>query len=172
VLCSRAPLAAVQQGNAGSTRGQDATAGLGCFLTARSQPCRSGNSQVCEASGCTAVSLIQTVASGPLFGFADARDRFAALESLASVPQPEALVRELHGRLVSASVAAGVPAAIAMDVALAGALLGREAANSFGVCEFNSPAVDFTPRVCTDVEAHCRWLVTMFAFWHPVYGGI
>ena len=50
------------------------------------------------------------------------------------MPQPEALVQELHGRLVAAAAAAGVPADAAIDPATAGALLGREAANSFGVC--------------------------------------
>ena len=80
---------------------------------------------------------------------AGAQERFTALESLASVSQPEALVRELHGRLVSAAAAAGVPAALAMDVALAGALLGREAANSFGVCNFTSLDLDlYSSGVC------------------------
>ena len=72
---------------------------------------------------------------------AEARERCAALESLASVPQPEALVRDLHGRLCAASAAAGVPSASAMDLATAAALLGRDAANSFGVCYLQCLAV-------------------------------
>ena len=55
------------------------------------------------------------------------------LGSLASVPQPGALVSELQSRLVAASAAAGVPSASAMDLSTAAGLLGREAANSFGV---------------------------------------
>ncbi len=59
--------------------------------------------------------------------------RCAALESLASVLQPEALVRDLHGRLRAAAATAGVPPASAMDLATAATLLGCDAANSFGV---------------------------------------
>ena len=64
---------------------------------------------------------------------AEARDRWLALGDLASVPQPEELVRELHGRLTAAATAAGVSPASAMDLATTGLLLRRDAANSFGV---------------------------------------
>jgi len=102
------------------------------------------------------VSLICIVASKLLFMCAGAQDRFAALESLASVPQPKALLRELHGRLVSAAAAAGVPATLAMDVALAEALLGREAANSFGVRDTRAQICVCGLRVVPELQARCR----------------
>ena len=64
---------------------------------------------------------------------AGSRQRWAALLSLASGPQPDALVAELHARLLAAAAACRVSPADAMDQQTAGRLLGIEAVNSFGV---------------------------------------
>ena len=95
---------------------------------------------------------------------AEAQKRCAALESLASVPQPEALVTELHARLEAASAAAGIPSASAMDHATAAALLGREAANSFGVRGLSrrAPCIlscnDRTSSLLRSSVQHCQRL--------------
>ena len=64
---------------------------------------------------------------------AGAQQRWSALTSLVSGHKPDALVAELHGRLVSAATACGASPADNMDVQTAGTLLGIEAVNSFGV---------------------------------------